>query len=81
LRFRKINVDGLRIRKYSLRIAESETPHQPTTMKTTYTVKTNNGYRHLTNKREALRIARVMKSDGWPTFVKAGEKVIFSYNR
>jgi uncharacterized coiled-coil protein SlyX len=51
------------------------------TMKTTYTVKTRSGFRHLTNKREALRIARIEKSDGWPTFVKAGGQVIFSFDR
>ena len=50
-------------------------------MKTTYTVKTNTGFLHLNNKREALRIARIMKSDGWPTFVKSEDKVIFSFER
>jgi Tol biopolymer transport system component len=50
-------------------------------MKTTYTVKTRSGFRNLTNKQEALRIAKIEKSDGWPTFVKAGDKVIFSFER
>lgn len=47
-------------------------------MKNIYTVKTNSGYYlHLTNKREALRIARAVKSDGWETFVKINGNVIF----
>ena len=45
----------------------------------TYTVKTRIGFRHLKNKREALRISKIEKSDGWPTFVKADDKIIFSY--
>ena len=51
-------------------------------MKTTiYTVKTRNGFRTMKNRREAMRIAKIEKSDGWPTFVKADEKVIFSFER
>jgi hypothetical protein len=46
-------------------------------MKNIYTVKTNSGYLRLTNKREALRIARAVKSDGWETFVKINGNVIF----
>jgi len=43
-----------------------------------YTVKLASGFRHLTSKREALRIARLTKSDGWPTFVKINGEVIFA---
>jgi len=65
-----------------LRRQQDTTPNQTTTMKIKYTVKTRSGYRHLSSKREALRIARIEKSDGWPTFVKdENDSVIFSYER
>lgn len=50
-------------------------------MKNIYTVKTNNGFINLYSRKEAMRIARIQKSDGWPTFVKKNGVVIFSFDR
>ena len=50
-------------------------------MKHIYTVKTHSGFRYLNNKKEALRIAKIEKSDSWPTFVKSAEATIFLFER
>jgi len=50
-------------------------------MTTKYSVKTRSGFLFFTNKKDAIRIARIEKSDGWPTFVKTDGVVIFEFNR